>query len=189
MTIQVGSDKSEVKIRIYDKAAERGFKDRHWIRLEMQLRKERAFEATRQLLDVRHIGMCASGILRNYLTYRLESLDSNKSRWPLAPYWDKVLLDMEKISVWVAPGESYNFAKTEHWLVKQYGQAIVVLDQIHDPFYLLERCRAQFPVHDLAPKYQRFLYEAGVKDKPFDIVSAPEAEAIFEGVQDALEGF
>ena len=189
MTIQVGSDKSDVKIRIYDKASERGFKDRHWIRVEMQLRQERSLEAVRQLLDTRHLGLCASGILRNYLTYRVDSLDTHKSRWPIAPYWDKVLMDMEKLSLWVAPGETYNFAKTEHWLVKQYGQAIVVLDQIHDPFYLLERCRSQFPVHDLAPKYQRFLHEAGVREKPFDFVSAPEAESIFEGVQVAMEAF
>ena len=189
MTIQVGSDKSDVKIRIYDKAAERGFKDRHWIRVEMQLRQERSFEAVRQLLDTRHIGLCASGILRNYLTYRAESLDTNKSRWPIAPYWDKVLMDMEKISLWVAPGESYNFSKTVYWLFKQYAQAMVVLGEIHDPFYLLDHARAQCPVNQLSPKYQRFLYETGVREKPYDIVSAPEAEAIFEGVQDAMEGF
>jgi len=33
-----GSKKSEIFIRIYDKAAERGFFDRHWIRVEQQLR-------------------------------------------------------------------------------------------------------------------------------------------------------
>lgn len=189
MTVQVGSDKSDVKIRIYDKAAERGFHDRHWIRCEVQLRRDRAFEAVRQLFDTRHIGRCVSGILRNYLTFRIESQDSNKSRWPIADYWDKVLLDMDKISLWVSPGEEYNFSNTEHWLVKQYGQAIVVLDKIHDnPFYLLDRCKSLFPEYELSPKYRKFLAEINPV-KNFDVIPAPEAESIFEGVQDAMEGF
>lgn len=38
-----GSRASEILIRIYDKAAERGFEDgRHWVRVELQLRRERA---------------------------------------------------------------------------------------------------------------------------------------------------
>lgn len=190
MTVQVGSDKSDVKIRIYDKAAERGFKDRHWIRCELQLRRDRAFEAVRQLLETRHIGKCASGILRNYLTYRIESTDSNKSRWPIAEYWDKVILDMDKISLWVSPGEEYNFSKTVHWLVKQYGQAIVALDLLHndDPFYLIDRCKSLFPKRDLAPKYLNMLNEINPFIK-WDVIADPDAEAIFEGEQDMMEGF
>lgn len=38
-----GSRSSEILVRIYDKAAERGFDDgRHWVRVELQLRRERA---------------------------------------------------------------------------------------------------------------------------------------------------
>ena len=39
----LGSRSSEILVRIYDKAAERGFDDgRHWVRVELQLRRERA---------------------------------------------------------------------------------------------------------------------------------------------------
>ena len=42
-SVLLGSMKSEILIRIYDKAAERGFEDgRHWVRVELQLRRERA---------------------------------------------------------------------------------------------------------------------------------------------------
>ena len=157
LTVQIGSDKSDIKIRIYDKAAERGFKDRHWIRCEMQLRDERAGAAVRELLDVQHIGRCAGGILRNYLTFRVPTEDTNKSRWPIADYWDKLLLDMEKIRLWVSPGEEYNLSRAEHWLCKQYGPTMVVLDQVHDPMYLIEKCKQMYPVKELPPKYQRLL--------------------------------
>ena len=162
MTIQIGSNKSDVKIRIYDKAAERGFKDRHWIRVEIQLRDSRAFSACKQLLESKHIGKLVCGILRNYLTYRVPSADTNPSRWPLAPYWSRLLLDMESISLWSAPGEPYNFSKTEYWLVKQYGPAIVVLDQLtQDPEYLVNRCKEIFPLEELPPKYKSLLVKGG----------------------------
>ena len=43
ITVYHGSKKSAVLIRIYDKAAERGLpEDQHWVRVELQLRDERA---------------------------------------------------------------------------------------------------------------------------------------------------
>lgn len=41
-TIEFGSMKSAIFLRIYNKAAERGFLDRHWLRVELQMRDERA---------------------------------------------------------------------------------------------------------------------------------------------------
>ena len=42
-TVQIGSPQSKVLIRIYDKAAERGYSsDVHWVRVEIQLRDDRA---------------------------------------------------------------------------------------------------------------------------------------------------
>lgn len=191
MTIQIGSDKSDVKIRIYDKAAERKYKDRHWIRVELQLRSERALVASRLLLEEKHIGRTASGILRNYLTFREPAQDSNKSRWPIADYWDKVLMDMEKISLWISPGEPYNFGKTEHWLFKQYGQAIVVLDKLHDPFYLVDKCKELFPLRDLAPKYKKYLAALEPKSSDFSIVPSddPNFDLPWDDIQMALDGF
>ena len=157
MTIQIGSPKSDVLIRIYDKAAERGFKDRHWIRCEIQLRAERAAVACRELLEKQHIGRVASGILRNYLTFRERTLDSNPSRWPLAAYWDRLLLDMEKIQLWIQPGEPYNVSRAEHWLVKQYGPTMVVLDELYGADYIMKRCHDCFALDDLAPKYKTLL--------------------------------
>ena len=159
MTIQIGSDKSEIKIRIYDKAAERGFKDRHWIRCEIQLRNKRASQALKEIRERGDLGQTSAGILRNYLTYRVPTQDSNPSRWPIAPYWDKVLMNMQRVSLWVSPGEEYNFSKTEHWLCKQYGQAIVVLDYLQDNDYLIKKCKKLYPLESLAPKYKRYLVE------------------------------
>lgn len=157
MTVQIGSDQSRIKIRIYDKAAERGFTDRHWIRCEIQLRDSNAKVAAAKVFETRHIGRCAAGILRNYVTYRTPTPDSNKSRWPVAPYWDKLVLDMDKISLWITPGDPYNFSKTEKWLVDQCGQAMLAAVKMDRLPFLIRMAEQQNP--ELAPKYQREIQE------------------------------
>lgn len=191
LTCQVGSNKSDIKVRIYDKAAERGFTDRHWVRCELQLRDDRAINAASALVSHTSIGAVVSGILRNYLMFRTPSSDSNKSRWPVCLWWEIVLENIERIHLWISPGEPYNFSKTEHWLCKQYGQAIVVLDELHDPGYLVDKCRELFPVDQLSPKYKKFLAKLQIRHKPFEILP-PDPGFVPEdiwGDQESLESF
>lgn len=183
LSLEVGSMKSAVFIRIYDKAAERGFKDRHWIRVELQLRDDRACAAADQLVQRMNIGETVSGILLNYFTFREPTEDSNTSRWPIADYWQAILTAMQRIRLWVSPGEPYNFSNTEHWLQKQYGQAIVVMDMIHDPYYLIDKCKRLYPVDELAPKYKNLLKEVTPRKKPFDYIDDPVD--VFEDLEDS----
>lgn len=187
LTCQVGSNKSDIKIRIYDKAAERGFKDRHWVRVELQLRDDRATAAALELIKNGSIGMTVSGILRNYLMFRVPSLDSNKCRWPVVSWWDSVLLNMEKIKLWVSPGEPYNFNNTVYWFLKQYGQVIVVMDQLHDPFYLTDTAKKLFPNWKLNPKYKKYLAELEPKHKHFEEI--PPESVPWEGDQIGMEEY
>lgn len=157
LSVGIGSKKSKVYVRIYDKAAERGFKDRHWVRVELQLRDDRALVAMAQILHTQHVGRTVAGILRNYVTFRVPSADSNKSRWPVVYYWQRVIGTMEKLSLWISPGEPYNIHKSETWLKKQYGQLISTLSEIQDPGQLVKDCRELYPVAELAKKYRQIL--------------------------------
>lgn len=158
-TIEIGSRSSPVLIRIYDKAAERGFgSEKHWIRVELQLRKDRAMEAFKLLFQQETIGLVASGIIRNYCVFVTPAPgDSNKWRWPIADYWQRVLDGMEKLRVWRAPGEEYNFSKTEDHLIQQYGQILQVCAALHRDHLqdLLRRAEHEHP--QLKPKYQAVL--------------------------------
>ena len=160
LTVEVGSRQSRVLIRIYDKAAERGFDhSKHWIRVELQLREQRALAAVAQLIENQHVGKTAAGIVRNYCTFRTPSGDSNKSRWPIAEYWDMVLMDMDRISLWISPGEPYNFSKTEKHMLEQYGQAFITYYRVHGELHsFLDMCLRRFP--DLKDKYQTVIAEA-----------------------------
>lgn len=154
MSIYVGKKSSDVLIRVYDKAAERGYKDeKHWVRVELQLRDDRADAALRRLFQKESIGVVASGILRNYLTICVPTSDTNKSRWPVAYYWECVLGQMEKIRLWSAPGEPYNFHKAEDHMIKQYCQFLLTFKEIHGT------------IHDLLTAAQRYHGKKPLKAK------------------------
>lgn len=66
-TVQIGSPKSKVLVRIYDKAAERHCEPgTHWIRVELQLRDDRAAQFCKLPMTV---GEAFSGVVLNYLRY------------------------------------------------------------------------------------------------------------------------
>lgn len=158
LTVYIGSKKSDVLVRIYDKAAEREFGDeRHWVRCEIQLRHDRCIAAAAEILKHQHVGRTAAGILRNYLMFREpQSEDTNRSRWPVTDYWDNVLLDMERVRLWISPGEPYNFSKTELHLIKQYGQALITVQEINGSLgAFLDVCRRVYPV--LNKKYENVI--------------------------------
>lgn len=160
LSVYVGSKSSAVMIRIYDKAAEREFgPEVHWVRCELQLRQERCIAAAAEILKHQHVGRTAAGILRNYLQFREPvSTDENKSRWPVADYWDKVLLDMERVSLWISPGEPYNFSKTELHMIKQYGQVLLTFKEINGNLGpLLDACGSTYPA--LSKKYRNVIAE------------------------------
>ncbi len=151
-----GSPQSEIRFRIYDKAAERGLTDgTHWIRVEAQIRRANATAAVKEILKDGDVGRTFCGILRNYLTYREPTEDSNRSRWPIADYWEKLLQCAGSISLWSNPGVEYNIFRMERWLVDQCGPAIRCWADLYGLQDLLEKI-SQRGVRT-SPKYQRLL--------------------------------
>ena len=165
LTIYIGSPKSMIRMRIYDKAAERGFDSSvHWVRVELVHRHDRAQAAVQEILNRGSIGEVMCGVLRNYCCYREEGIDSNKSRWPIADYWEKLLGEIPRIRLFSAPGEEYNFKKTEDFMIAQWGQAIQAYYQIHGSVVsLLQVSRKAHP--DLKPKYKKAIEEAKLQAK------------------------
>lgn len=123
-----GSMKSDLFIRIYDKAAERGFTDgRHWVRAELQLRRDRALSF---LLSPGAIGDRFSGVLGNYLRYVDPDDDLNRWRWPMKGYWLELLGTAARIRLYQKPGTEYNLYNLEQYVYRQAGNAISALLEI-----------------------------------------------------------
>lgn len=123
-TIYHGSPRSNMYIRIYDKAAERDLQDVHWIRVEMQMRDDIAFGFIAGLTKT-PVGEQFRGVLHNYLRYVVDpGTDENMSRWPMADYWAELIDGIQRISVWSAPGTEYNAFHLSNYVINQAGNAL-----------------------------------------------------------------
>jgi len=96
-TIYLGSTKSHVMFRIYDKAKESGIEGA-WIRFEIQLRDKRADQAAKHFATHGNVGILTTGIINNYFAVIIND-DSNISRCTLQPWWSAWLQTTEKISL------------------------------------------------------------------------------------------
>lgn len=160
ISVYHGSRKSEVLLRIYDKAAERGLpEDRHWIRTELQLRDERALAFTQR---PEPIGEAFRGVLGHYLRYvDPNPMDSNTRRWPTKGYWADLLAEAARIPLYVKPGVEYNISQLENFVFNQAGSAISAMLEIVDFPVFMERMRRKREEGVRNPKYERLVQEYG----------------------------
>lgn len=159
LTVYQGSAKSDIMLRIYDKARERKV-DGHWIRVEMQLRQDRAGEFIRQYVAGRNLGDLFCGVLQNYVRYvKPSDTDSNKQRWSMRKYWQKLVNNAVKVKLFTRCDLEYNLENLERFVVKQAGGAIQTyidilgVDELQK--VLLKR------KNQLNPKYERLKKEFG----------------------------
>lgn len=154
-TIYHGSPKSNMYIRIYDKAAERDLEGIHWIRVEMQMRDEIATGFIDGLI-IHPTGTQFRGVLHNYLRYVVNpGTDENMSRWPMAPYWEQLLEGVQRITCWSAPGTEYNEFHLSNFIINQAGNALDCYLRIFGIEDLIRELGKR--AVKMSPKYQRLL--------------------------------
>ena len=117
-TIYFGSEKSDRRLRIYNKAMEQKV-DRHWIRIEFQLRNDNAMSWYLNWLNYEdRIGELFAGVLLDYLRFVQlpKGMDVNtmkeqrhQARLPTVKWWDKFLNTCTRIPQLYLPGEEYDF--------------------------------------------------------------------------------
>lgn len=116
----LGSPQSDLRIRVYDKAAEQGY-DIHWTRFELQLRDEHAQAFVDRIGG--DAGKCFLGVLSHFCRVVVPSDDdTNRSRWPTADFWARFVDGVQKISLYAAPGQLYTLDKLKRY-VGQFGAA------------------------------------------------------------------
>ena len=154
-TIYHGSPKSDMYIRIYDKAAERDLENVHWIRVELQMRDEIAQGFIAGLMR-NPVGVHFRGVLHNYLRYVVDpGIDSNMSRWPIAKYWSDLLEGVGQIRCWSDPGVEYNEFHLSNFIINQAGNALDCYLRIFGVEDLIREL-GQRSIK-MSPKYQRLL--------------------------------
>lgn len=126
-TIYLGSRQSEIMVRIYDKKLE--FFSRHnvtcpyeWVRWEMELKKDRANQAVKQLLETHSLSTVCIGILSHYLRFIVPD-NSVRSRCSNDTVWDCFINDIKGISLYV-PDSQKTIEDTKRWLNKYVGASL-----------------------------------------------------------------
>lgn len=133
-TIYFGSEKSRVRIRIYDKYLEMISKGRQleeeltfWNRTELQFRDERANAVAYLIaIDKDSLGEIITGILKRYINFCVKSKDTNKARWKVCKFWTDFLGDVEPLKLTeIAPDRTVE--DTKDWIQKQVEPSLSML--------------------------------------------------------------
>lgn len=154
-TLYLGSAQSDVRFRIYDKAYERGLTssnsdssisssvapvDTHWVRFEMQLRRDRALAFIGQLVENDYdISTLFSSVVNNYFRIVVpNATDTNKRRWSVADYWAELIDNFMKVSLWVNKDLEYNKSACERYVYKMAGNSIFALIELEGLTHFFE---------------------------------------------------
>ena len=125
-TIYLGSSKSHVMFRLYNKAQESGIIG-EWIRFELQLREKRAQEVARIFNSAGTVGSLAAGIINNYFSI-INNDDSNVSRCTLQPWWSAWLESTEKISLNTEKALKF-VSDTMEFIKRQYAPSLAMINK------------------------------------------------------------
>lgn len=125
-TYSFGSRSSDSFVRIYDKAAEQKAIG-HWIRVELELKRDRANSAADFILknpDTWRERAC--GWLLGMIDFKTPCNDANKSRWQSAAWWLKFLRFVQKARLIIYRAER-TVEDLREWIEAQVTPSLFVL--------------------------------------------------------------
>lgn len=153
-TIYIGRRISESFIRVYDKRAEVIAKHPdadpppHWIRFEIETKKDRADRLAGALVD----GHNPVGYARSLIDFKKpQPGDTRRDRWPLADWWLSFMGGHEKAPLVVPEGNPDWFEDMLSWLETQCSAAVYVAGELGYLDEILEKGKRR------AAKKQRYL--------------------------------
>lgn len=128
-TLYLGSTKSDLRMRVYNKEEEQKKKGNptagHWVRCELQARNARADAVVAALCEAKDLSAIA-GILRGLVEFREAGEDTNVSRWAVSPWWDAFLSAVSRVSL-VALPKVRTIETVRRWVREQVSPSLALL--------------------------------------------------------------
>ncbi len=124
-TINFGSRSSKVYMRVYDKAMQQEL-DTPWYRMELEIKDDRAEVLQWILLFEDEIGKTVAGIINNYIRFVIPADDTNKSRWPTAPWWKELIRATNVVKLTRKPEEK-DIEEVREWVRHQIGPTLAMI--------------------------------------------------------------
>ncbi len=161
-TFYFGRAQSLTRIRIYDKAAEQTVSGKiyvgHWVRVEMQLRDERANSAVGFILEhTDNWQIEACGWLRSALDFKIPGTDSNKSRWESAEWWLSFLDHASRARIFM-PRKIQTIETIVGWVGHQVAPSLLVLQTVYGKNSISDM--ATSAAYRLKPKHMAIIKSA-----------------------------
>lgn len=161
--IVFGSGQSDRRLRIYNKALERGREGEHWIRVEMQMRDDAALSYFMRAFERNDIGEVFSGMLYDYLRFTSQkNTDNHTERKTVVRWWQKFVNTTEKIKGFYIGGLEYNSEGLRRFIKVGAGSSIKTFLELTEGdvgqlFELVQDCKLN--------KRQRFLIQTTLRER------------------------
>ena len=123
--VTFGTRGSESYIRIYDKALEQNLAG-HWIRVELETRKERAQALAKAI--AKQGTQVVPPILLGYLDFKVRGTAERRCRWKTEGWWTTFLGTARRCRLEVAP-RNVSMENTYRWLIRSVAPAFA---RVHD---------------------------------------------------------
>ena len=91
--------------------------------MEIVYRKDRASKLAEYIVKGIPIGHALRGTLKQYLRFLVKTNDSNKARWPSAPWWDRLLSDVDKLQLTIKK-EARTIDDMTEWIDQQISPTL-----------------------------------------------------------------
>lgn len=116
-TINFGSRKSEIFMRVYDKKMQIETEYNNYIRLELEIKGDKAEILQKQILE-KDIGEIITSLLNNYIRFINQGTCKNKSRWETAKWWEDILNNTKKMKL-SKEAKERTVEELKHYLISQ----------------------------------------------------------------------
>lgn len=127
-TSYFGSPAGLVQVRIYDKAKQLK-QDGHWIRCEIQARKEKAQQIAKRIVAENGVDSARAALMGWLRFTDPGDIDINKSRRKTATWWEKFLECSEGVALDTARKDEPSYEKSLAWLKKQVASTVARLER------------------------------------------------------------
>ncbi|MDR3644480.1 MAG: replication initiation factor domain-containing protein, partial [Clostridia bacterium] len=125
--IVFGSPQSDVRLRIYNKALEKGFKGEKWVRFEYQLRNDGLDRFLNHLLHCDDLGQAFKDFVSEsvrFLKKVPDKVNANAHRVETAKWWNSFVSGAGMITEFSRPGVQYNMTALTKYLSQQVGPSM-----------------------------------------------------------------
>ena len=124
-TVYIGSEKSDFRIRIYDKALEQ-CQDGHWIRFEMVMRGKNATSFVQQAAGTDNIGTLTAEVINDKFAF-IERDDKNISRCTISAWWQEFVDELNAVKIFTREAVQHSVDRIHNWITEQVGPSLAVL--------------------------------------------------------------